>query len=239
MLRIDSGGGSVFASDLIWREAMLAKGTKPLIVSMGDVAASGGYYIACPADVIVAEPGTLTGSIGAIAGKLNLHDLYDRLGIRKEILKRGKNSDIYTTYGGFSEEQRGIINRQLREIYDDFIGKVAHGRNMDREDVEAIAQGRVWTGKQARDNGLVDELGGLQLAISIAKVKAGLESDESVDIVNLPKHDSLWRRLLLFREISFLPGAMPLASLPDTMKAVEGLINDKVFFLAPHGVDYE
>ncbi len=108
VMRIDSGGGSVFASDLIWREVILTKKKKPVIVSMGDIAASGGYYIACPADVILAEPGTITGSIGVISGKINLRGLYDRLGINKEILKRGRNSDIYSLYTGFSDEQKEI-----------------------------------------------------------------------------------------------------------------------------------
>lgn len=238
VLRIDSGGGSVFASDLIWREALLAKNKKPLIVSMGDVAASGGYYIACPADTIVADPGTITGSIGVIAGKFSLRGLYDKLGIKKEIVKKGKNSDIYTLYSKFTDDQREIINRQIQEIYDDFVGKVAQSRNMPEDSVESVAQGRVWTGRQAKDRGLVDELGGLQLAVSLAKAKAGLKPDESVDIVALPKHIPLWRRLIL-GEMSFLSEYLYLTSLLRSMKAVEGLANDRFFFVMPYQVDYE
>jgi protease-4 len=238
VLRIDSGGGSVFASDVIWREVMLAKDKKPVIVSMGGVAASGGYYIACPADVIVAEPATVTGSIGIIGGKFSLRGFYDKLGIKKEIFKRGKNSDIYTMYAGFTDEQREIVNRQIREMYDDFVRKVAQGRNMAEETVESVAQGRVWTGKQAHDNGLVDELGGLQLAVSIAKVKADLKPDEDVEIVVFPKYIPLWRRFVS-KEISFLSKPLNLAALLDAMKAVEGLGNDKIFFLTPYTLDCE
>jgi len=247
VLRIDSPGGLVFASDLIWREVVLAKDKKPLIVSMGGVAGSGGYYIACPAHVIVAEPGTITGSIGVISGKFSLRGFYDKLGVKKEILKRGKNSDIYTDYGGFTDEQREIINRQMREIYDDFVCKVAQGRNMTEETVEPIAQGRVWTGRQAKENGLVDELGGLQLAVSIAKAKAGLEPGESLDILALPKRIPLWRRLIFGETplLHFIRGqvlsetSVLITSLADVIEAAEGLANEKIFLLMPYTVDYE
>ena len=238
VLRIDSGGGSVFASDLIWREVLLAQKEKPFIVSMADMAASGGYYIACPADVLLADPGTITGSIGVIAGKFSLSGLYEKLGIKKEIIKKGKNSDIYTLYSGFSDEQREIINRQIQEIYDDFVAKVAQGRNMSVDSVESLAQGRVWTGKQAKASGLVDELGGLQMALSIAKLKAGLSPDEGVDIVALPEQIPLWRRLIL-GEVSLLSDDLYLTSLLRSMNAVEGLTNDRFFFVMPYQVDYE
>jgi len=236
VLRINSGGGSVFASDLIWREAMLAKNEKPLIVSMSGAAASGGYYIAAPADVIVAEPGTVTGSIGVIAGKFSLRGIYDKLGIKKEIFKRGENSDIYSTYDVFTHEQREIVNRQIREMYDDFVGKVAQGRNMTVEAVQKIAQGRVWTGRQAKDNGLVDESGGLQLAVSIAKSKAGLKPDESVDIVALPKRVPLWRRLI-FGDTSFSTEVLGSAPLLEVIEITERLANDRMFFLMPYTID--
>ncbi|MFC1715681.1 signal peptide peptidase SppA [Candidatus Poribacteria bacterium] len=236
VLRINSGGGSVFASDLIWREVMLAKDEKPVIVSMGGAAASGGYYIATPADVIVAEPGTVTGSIGVIAGKFSLRGIYDKLGIKKEILKKGRNSDIYTSYAGFTDEQREIVNRQIREMYDDFISKVAQGRNMTVEAVEKVAQGRVWTGKQARDNGLVDESGGLQLAASIAKSKMGLKPNESVDIIALPKRVPLWRRLIL-GDTSFSAEVLGLAPLLEVIGVTERLANERMFFLMPYTID--
>jgi len=237
VLRIDSGGGSVFASDVIWREVMLAKDEKPVIVSMGGVAASGGYYIACPADVIVAEPGTMTGSIGVLAGKFSFRGLYDKLGITKEILKRGKNSDIFTIHRDFTDEQREIINRHIKEMYNDFVGKVAQGRDMAEEAVESFAQGRIWTGRQAKNNGLVDELGGLHLAVSLAKSRAGLESDESVDIVAFPKRIPLWNRFIS-GEVFFVPEPLNLMVLSDVMKATEGLANEKLFFLMPYTLDY-
>ncbi len=232
VIRIDSGGGSVFASDLIWREVVLTKKKKPVIVSMGDVAASGGYYIACHADKILAEPGTITGSIGVIAGKINFRGFYDKLGINKEILKRGKNSDIYSLYSNFSDEQKEIIERQTQETYNDFVAKVAEGRNMSREQVEKIAQGRVWTGRQARENGLVDELGGLNKAISIAREKANIKKDEAVDIVSLPKPGFLLRQFV-FEELFILRSLKYFKNLEETLSS------DKLFFLMPFYYRFE
>ena len=194
VLRIDSGGGLVVAADTIWRELMRLKDVKPLVVSMGDVAGSGGYYIAAPAEVIVAEPGTITGSIGVISGKYNLKGLYDKIGLHKEIIKRGKHADFYTDYGDYPEEEREIVHAQIQEIYNDFIGKVAEGRGMTREAVDQIGRGRIWTGKQAKEIGLVDELGGLNLALSIARRKAGLVGKE-VQLIRLPRQ-GVWEQWL-------------------------------------------
>ena len=187
VLRIDSGGGLVAAADMIWRELVRLTEVKPLVVSMGDVAASGGYYIAAPADTIVAEPGTITGSIGVIGGKYSFKGLYEQLGIRKEILKRGEHADFYTDYGDYSPAEQAIVQKQVREIYDDFIKKVALGRNeLTIEDVDRLGQGRIWSGRQAKENGLIDELGGLSLALAIARQYAGLEK-KSFEIVQFPK----------------------------------------------------
>ena len=187
VLRIDSGGGLVVAADTIWRELVQLKAVKPLVVSMGDVAASGGYYIAAPADAIVAEPGTITGSIGVIGGKYSFKGLYEKLGIHKEILKRGEHADFYTDYGDYPPAEKAIVQKQIKEIYEDFIEKVALGRaNLTVEDVDRLGQGRVWSGRQAKENGLVDELGGLSLAIAIARERAGLEK-KSIEIVEFPK----------------------------------------------------
>lgn len=232
VMRIDSGGGSVFASDLIWREVILTKKKKPVIVSMGDIAASGGYYIACPADVILAEPGTITGSIGVISGKINLRGLYDKLGINKEVLKRGRNADIYSLYTSFSDEQKEIIERQTQETYKDFITKVAEGRNMSEEQVERIAQGRTWTGRQAKENGLIDDFGGLDKAISIAKEKANIEKDAKVDIVSLPKPSFLSRQFV-FEELFVLKALWYFKDLE------ERLSNDRLFFLMPSYYNFE
>ena len=194
VLRIDSVGGLVVAADTIWRELIRLKDVKPLVVSMGDVAGSGGYYIAAPADVIVAEPGTITGSIGVISGKYSFKGLYDKIGLHKEILKRGKHADFYSDYGDYPAEEREIIQAQIKEIYEDFIGKVADGRGMTKEAVDEIGKGRIWTGKQAKEIGLVDELGGLNLALSIARKKAGL-ARKKVQLIRLPRQGG-WEQWL-------------------------------------------
>ena len=187
VLRIDSSGGLVSAADTIWRELVRLTEIKPLVVSMGDVAASGGYYIAAPADTIVAEPGTITGSIGVISGKYSFKGLYEKLGIHKEILKRGKHADFYTDYGDYPPEEQAIVQKQIQEIYQDFIAKVAGGRtNLTVEEVDKLGQGRIWSGRQAKEHGLVDQLGGLNLAIAIARQRAGLEK-QSFEIIQFPK----------------------------------------------------
>lgn len=187
VLRIDSGGGLVIAADIIWNELILLTVTKPLIVSMADVAASGGYYIAAPADVIVAEPGTITGSIGVIGGKYSFKGLYEKLGIKKEIITRGAHADFYSNYSDYPPEEQEIVQKQINEIYEDFTSKVARGRaQLTKKEVDKVARGRVWTGRQAKENGLVDELGGLSKALSIAREHAGLDN-KVVEIVRLPK----------------------------------------------------
>ncbi len=187
VLRINSGGGLVMAADIIWHELIRLTKEKPLVVSMADVAASGGYYIAAPADTIVAEPGTITGSIGVIGGKYSLKGLYNKLGITKEIITRGAHADFYSDYSDYPPEEKEIVKNQINEIYDDFITKVANGRKqLSKQDVDEVGRGRVWTGRQAKDNGLVDQIGGLDLALSIARQRAGLEHRQ-VEIIRLPK----------------------------------------------------
>ena len=187
VLRIDSGGGLVTAADAIWRELVRLTQVKPLVVSMGDVAASGGYYIAAPADTIVAEPGTITGSIGVISGKYSFKGLYEKLGVHKEVLKRGEHADFYSDYGDYPPSEQAILQKQVQEIYDDFIKKVALGRTeLTIEDVDRLGQGRIWSGRQAQANGLVDQLGGLSLALAIARERAGL-GEKSFEIVQFPK----------------------------------------------------
>ena len=197
VLRIDSAGGLVIAADIIWHELRQLAEVIPLIVSMGDVAASGGYYIAAPAEVIVAEPGTITGSIGVIGGKYNLKGLYEKLGIHKEILTRGAQADFYSDYSDYSAAQQKIVQTQIAEIYDDFLTKVTLGRAQllpTKADVDKVARGRIWTGKQARENGLVDELGGLNLALAIAQDRAGLK-EETVELIRFPKQSWLYQLL--------------------------------------------
>ncbi|MCZ6679239.1 MAG: signal peptide peptidase SppA [Candidatus Poribacteria bacterium] len=231
VLRIDSGGGLVIAADTIWRELMLLKKVKPLVVSMGDVAASGGYCIAVPAEVIVAEPGTITGSIGVIAGKYSLKGLYDKIGVHKEIIKRGRHADFYSDYGDYPPEEREIVLNQIQEIYDDFISKVADGRGMTKEAVDQIGRGRIWTGNQAKEIGLVDQLGGLDLALSIARKKAGLENKE-VQLVRLPKQ-SLWEQWLnAFRTAGSI--ISPTGWKPPTL--VDALFRHRTFLVMPYDV---
>src|SRR6516165_492843 len=175
VLRVNSPGGSYVASDTIWREVVRARqaGT-PIVVSMGDVAASGGYYISMAADAIVAQPGTITGSIGVLSGKPVTSSLLERVGITTDSVTVGAHADMFSTTRPFSEEEWAKINSWLDRIYADFTGKVAIGRNMTPEQVHEIARGRVWTGADAAANGLVDHLGGLDDAIALARRKAGL-----------------------------------------------------------------
>ncbi|TGV04023.1 signal peptide peptidase SppA [Flavivirga rizhaonensis] len=175
VLRINSPGGSALASELIWREIELTKKVKPVIVSMGDVAASGGYYIACNADKIIAEPTTITGSIGVFGVLPNGKQLADNMGINAEQVITNKNAVSYSFFEPLNDEQRAFIKESIVDIYELFTNRVAVGRNMSQDDVKAIAQGRVWTGVDALNNGLVDELGGLDLALQRAIEAADIE----------------------------------------------------------------
>jgi protease IV len=175
VLRVNSPGGSYVASDTIWREVVRARqaGT-PVVVSMGDVAASGGYFIAMAADSIVAQPGTLTGSIGVLAGKPVTASLLERTGVTTDSVVEGTHADMFTTTRPFSDEEWGLVNAWLDRIYADFTQKVASGRDMTVEQVDHIARGRVWTGADAAERGLVDHFGGLDDAAALARRKAGL-----------------------------------------------------------------
>ena len=234
VLRIDSGGGSVLASDLIWREMQRTKGKKPLVVSMADIAASGGYCIACMADTIVAEPGTITGSIGVIAGKHDLRGLYDRIGVRKEILARGARASIYTDYEALTEEQRKLVRRQVRATYDDFVQKVAAGRGLPVTWVDSVGRGRVWTGAQAQEIGLVDELGGLDLAIDLARVRAGL-STSPVEILPLPYRGGVLR-MLSYDVAAWLRGERLLA-LPLELEWATLFPKERVLLMMPYRME--
>ena len=196
VLRIDSPGGSALASDLIWREVILTQREKPVVVSMGDVAASGGYYIAMAAGTIVAHPGTLTGSIGVFGGKLNMKGFYNKIGLTKEIITHGQNATLYSDYGGFTPTERERVEKMMKTIYEDFVRKAAMGRDKSFDEIDEIAQGRVWTGKQAKALGLVDELGGLDTALSIAKEQAGFAVDDKVNLIVLPKQKPFFEQFL-------------------------------------------
>jgi protease-4 len=197
VLRIDSPGGSGLASDMIWRAVESAKQKKPVVVSMSDVAASGGYYIACNANKIVAEPSTITGSIGVFAGKPVVKGLYDWLGITNEYVLRGKNAGIFRETEKFSDTERAKLEELIKSTYyDEFVPKVAKGRNKDKDYINSIGQGRVWTGAQGQERGLVDEFGGLDKAIEIAKQLANIPAEKGVERVVLPRPRSLVQQLL-------------------------------------------
>jgi protease-4 len=187
VIRVDSPGGSSYASDVIWRAIELAKLKKPVVISMGDVAASGGYYIACNANKIIAEPSTYTGSIGIFAGKPVMKEFYNWLGVTNEYVLRGKNAGLFRETEKFTPEERdkffGIIKSTY---YDEFVPKVAKGRGRDPEYIDSIGQGRVWTGAQAKEKGLIDEFGGLDKAVEIAKQLAGIPADKGIKRVILP-----------------------------------------------------
>jgi len=187
VLRIDSPGGSVVASDTIWREVFLTKKQKPVVVSMSDMAVSGGYWISMCAHKIFAHPQTLTGSIGVIFGKFNMIRLYEKIGITSEKIKFGKRADIFSSFRKFTPEERQFLKKEILWAYDKFLTKVAEGRDMTRADVDKVGKGRVWTGSQAKEIGLVDELGGLSDAINAAKELAGMASNETVKLVVYPK----------------------------------------------------
>ncbi|MDA0834771.1 MAG: signal peptide peptidase SppA [Planctomycetota bacterium] len=194
VLRIDSPGGSALASDLMWRA--LEKLDKPLVASMGDVAASGGYYIAMGADYIYAEPGTLTGSIGVIGGKLATEGLYNKIGIKTTVLSRGANSGLFTSSEKFSETERAAMTKLLYAIYDQFTGKAAQGRKMEQAELEKLARGRVYTGSTAVKIGLVDELGTLHTAMQKARELGKIGADEKVEELHLPRAVSPLEQLL-------------------------------------------
>ena len=198
MLRIDSPGGSSIASDVIWRELMITrdeKPSRPLIASMSDLAASGGYYIAMPGQVIVAHPGTLTGSIGIYTGKIAIEGTLEKVGVTTETVTSGANADIYSPFEPFTPAQRARVQDYMQGFYDDFVEKAAESRRMTPEKIDAVAQGRVWTGRQAREHGLVDALGGLDEAVRIAKERAGIAADEDVELVVYPARRSIYEAL--------------------------------------------
>ncbi len=198
VLRIDSPGGSASASDAIWRELMIAKterADRPIVASMSDLAASGGYYIAMPAQVIVAQPSTLTGSIGIFGGKIVTGGLYEKLGAHIESTSIGRNAEMDSPVRPFNAEELKKVQDQLQSFYDSFVEKVAQSRHTTPEKIDAIAQGRVWTGRQAKDNGLVDSLGGLDAAVAIAKQRAKLAADTEVELVVYPPRKSFYELL--------------------------------------------
>jgi protease-4 len=180
VLRVDSPGGTDVASETIWREVLLLRKIKPVVVSMGAVAASGGYYVACPADVIVALPATVTGSIGVLGGKVVAARLLERIGLTTGTVSRGGHALMFSARREFDDDERARLAASLDAIYDDFVAKVAQGRRRPVAEIEAVARGRVWTGRDALDVGLVDRMGGLRDAVRIARARGGLPESAPV-----------------------------------------------------------
>lgn len=187
VFRVNSPGGSVFDSEVIWREVMLAAKEKTLVVSFGDYAASGGYYISCPADLIISEPNTITGSIGVFGTIPNFGELLnDKIGITTDAVATNKNSDLLSVTRPMTDYERTLMQANIEQVYNTFISHVAEGRHMTKEAVDSIGQGRVWSGENAREIGLVDEFGGLDYAIQRAAEIAGIEDYRTVSLPALP-----------------------------------------------------
>src|SRR5579863_1267025 len=197
IVRIDSPGGEVFATDDMWRAMNELHKKKPVVISMSDDAASGGYYMAMSGDTLLAYPGTITGSIGVVFGKPNLHGLYDKLGITKDSVSRGRFARIASDYESLSDIEKMKLREDIDSEYEDFVGKVAAARKKPASMIEPLAQGRVWLGDQAKANGLVDELGGLDRAIELVKAKSGIPAGNKVSLVLYPAKRTIFD--LLFR----------------------------------------
>ena len=198
VLRVDSPGGSGLASDIIWRAVEMANQKKPVVVSMSDVAASGGYYISASASKIIAQPSTITGSIGVVAGKPVMRGFYDWLGISNEYVLRGKTSGMFRETEKFSDEERAKFEEWIKTTYyGDFVPKVAKGRGKEAQFIDSVGQGRVWTGAQAKERSLVDEFGGLDKAIDVAKQLAKIPAEKGVQRVILPHPTTFLEQLLL------------------------------------------
>ncbi|MGE2730051.1 signal peptide peptidase SppA [Mycolicibacterium vaccae] len=214
VLRVDSPGGSVTGSETIWREVVrIRERGKPVVASMGAVAASGGYYVSMAANAIVANPATLTGSIGVITGKLVARGLKNRLGVGSDTVRTNANADAWSADAPFTEEQRAHVEAEADLFYNDFVARVADGRTMSVEAVEQVARGRVWTGADAHARGLVDELGGLRTAIRRAKALAGLDEDSKVAVTHLPGSS-------LLDVLRPKPSSAPAATLSETLGAL-------------------
>jgi protease-4 len=245
VLRVDSPGGSALASDLIWHELRRCK--KPVLASMSDVAASGGYYISMGARKVYAEPGTLTGSIGVVGGKVAIGGLFDKAGVTTETLSRGANANIMSITTPFSESERKVWAALMRDTYDQFLDRVSENRRragkekLTKEELEEnLAGGRVWTGRQAKENGLVDELGTLADVLAEAKKLAGLPADSKPELLQLPKPKGLLDTLLDLKSESLAPGLRNLPEVTRRIGAAGALLRlrgEPVWLLVPYQVE--
>ena len=197
LFRVDSPGGSYVASDAIWRETLRAKQAgKPVIVSMGNVAGSGGYFVAMAADKIIAQPGTITGSIGVVGGKWITSDFWAKLGITFDSIQTSKNAAMWTGAKDYSKEEWARLQTWLDRVYEDFTGKVAEGRKLPKEKVLAVAKGRIWSGEDAKANGLIDEVGGYSTALKLAREAAKIPADAKIKLKVFPEPKSFVQALL-------------------------------------------
>lgn len=246
VLRVDSPGGSALASDLIWKALKDCK--KPVVASMGDTAASGGYYISMAARKIYAQPGTLTGSIGVVGGKIALKGLFDKVGISTDVVARGANSGILASDDVWTKSERRAMETMMKDVYGLFLdkalaGRHAAGKKMTRKQLIDLAEGRVWTGRQALENGLIDALGSLEDAVAEAKVLGGLKADTEVDYLLLPKGRSLLDSLMEGdNPFGFSLGAKELARFPEMRDGIHQaasllqLRQEPVHLLLPVGI---
>ncbi len=229
VLRVDSPGGSALASDLIWNE--LTRSKKPVIASMSDTAASGGYYVSMAARKIYAEPGTLTGSIGVVGGKIVIGGLEDKIGLKTEVITRGANANIMSSITPFSPTERKAMTALMKDVYEQFLDKALQGRKkagrpMTRDELDKLAGGRIWTGRQAKEKGLIDELGTLHDAIAGAKEMAGIEKSTKMELLILPKARTFldtWMESRSETELA-LPLLKQMPELRRHLQAVYGLL---------------
>jgi protease-4 len=240
LFRIDSPGGSVVASESIWREVVFARERgKPVVVSMGDVAGSGGYYVAAAADKIVAEPATLTGSIGVLAGKLVVSDLFQKLGMSTDSAQIGANAGMFSSTSNFSARAHSRLEAFLDDTYKGFKDHVASGRHMTQEEVEEVAKGRVWSGEDAKARGLVDELGGSAVALRLAKEAAKLAPDAAVKLTVFPREkepfEIVFDRLVGKERDGDEPGASS-GSIERSLRAAQPLLQRLETLLDNSGV---
>jgi protease-4 len=248
VFRIDSPGGSGMASEAILRGIQkLKESKKPVVASMGNVAASGGYYIACQADRIVAQPTTVTGSIGIFAGKFDLSGFYQMIGLNKQIIKRGKYADLYTETRPAKEEEMNFAYNIIQDFYRVFLKRVSEGRGKTAEEINEIGRGHVWSGKDARKIGLVDELGGINRSIEVAKELAGIEPEEEIRIKLYPDRKGFWDIIFSRKgkdtvkgsEISLLAELFPeeLQELAGLIRLFKSAERFKVFALMPYKIE--
>jgi protease-4 len=234
LVRVASPGGSGSASDLMWREMVRTKAEKPVVVSFGDVAASGGYYIALGADAIFAEPGTITGSIGVIAGKASLRSLYERVGVTKELVTRGKHATLFSDYAPLGDEERARLEAEASSFYRAFVEKVATGRKLSIEAAAASAEGRVWTGRQAWTRGLIDKLGDIGDALDAIKERLGVPIADPIAIESFPRP----RRLLRLSVDLNTPLSGVLGDSLSLLRRFEFVLQERVWAMVPFSLRF-